>query len=67
MPCSTGLATFATVKQACESLRATVFLQGQKNHAPSTRYAAIHALQLRSKLEASSYWPFEWPTQGPVQ
>ena len=23
----------------------------------------LHALQLRSKPDASSYWPFEWPTR----
>ena len=34
---------------------------------PSKQYAAIYALQLRSKPDASSYWPFKWPTPGPVQ
>jgi len=27
----------------------------------------VHALQLRSNPDASSYWPFEWPTRGPAQ
>ena len=35
------------------------------NHTPSPWHAAIHALQLHSVLEASSYWPFKWPTPGP--
>ena len=52
---------------ASENPRVTVFSQGRNNDALSPWYAAIHGLQLRSKLEASSYWPLEWPTPGPVQ
>ena len=43
------------------------FSQEQNNHVLSQRCAAIHALQLHSKLEASSYLPLEWPILGPVQ
>ena len=57
VPCSTGLATFASMKQACADSHATVLSQGQNNHAPS--HAPIHALQLCSKPVASRYWPFE--------
>ena len=40
------LATFASVKEACANPHATVFSQGQNNHASSLQYAAIHALQI---------------------
>ena len=60
--CSTGLAMLARAKQGRANPHATVFSQGQNNHAPSLQYAAIYAVQLHSKPEASSYWPFEWPT-----
>ena len=63
--CTPGCpALLAWVRLRSRSARATVSSQGRNNHAPSPRYAAIHALQLRSKPEASSYWPFEWPTPG---
>ena len=45
------LATFASAKQAHTDPRATA--QGQKKHASSPKYGAIHALQHRS-----SWWPF---------
>ena len=55
-----SLAALASANQVRADSHA--FPQGRNNHALSQRYAAIHALHLRSKLEASSYWPFEWPT-----
>jgi len=39
---------FASAMQAHTDPHTTVFSQGQNNHTPSPRYAAIHALQLHS-------------------
>ena len=51
------------VRTKCAQIHVLLFFpQGRNNYALSQRYAAIHALHLRSKPEASSYWPFEWPT-----
>ena len=52
MPYSAGLAPFASVKQASTDPCATILSQGE-THEPSPQYAAIHALQLHSKPEAS--------------
>jgi len=57
----------ASAKQAITNSYATVFSQGRNNHAPSQKYAAIHALQLHSMPEASSYSLFKWLTPGPMQ
>ena len=74
MPYSADLAPFASVKQASTDPCATILSQGE-THEPFPQYAAIHALQLHSKPEAShsnakhkgqySRWrritPFLWP------
>ena len=54
VPCSTGLAMFASVKQVCTDSRATLLSQGQNNHAPSPQYVRSNpctsaALKARSQ------------------
>ena len=49
VPCSTGLATLANVKQAHANSCATVLSQRPNNHTPSPQYAAIHVLHMYVK------------------